>query len=138
MQISWVLLAENVAVNEEAQRIDILGEFHRVIADQVPRTLPRFYVVCRAKADARNQTTMPYRVVLRRPSDELVELHNSDVSVTMPPNVGRVVGTLIADIQDLEIDSQGRHTITAQFGDSEHTADFIVVLRRNVIDDTQE
>ncbi len=138
MQISWVLLAENVAVNEEAQRMDILGEFHRVIADQVPCTLPKFYIVCRVKADARNQSTMPYKVTLRRPSDEMVELHNSDVSATMPPKVGRVVGTLIADIQGLEIRSQGRHTITAQFGNCEHSADFIVALRRDVINDPQE
>lgn len=138
MQISWVLLAENVAVNEEAQRMDLLGEFHRVIADQVPYTLPKFYIVCRAKADARSHTTMPFKVTLRRPSDELVELHNSDVSVTMPPNVGRVVGTLIADIQGLEIKCQGRHTIIAQLGDSVYKADFIVALRRTVNNDTQE
>lgn len=138
MQISWVLLAENVAVNEEAQRMDILGEFHRVIADHFPYSLPKFYIVCRAKADARNHSTTPYKVTLRRPSDELVELHNSDVSVTMPPNVGRVIGTLIADIQDLEIKSQGRHTITVQLGNSEHNADFIVMPRRNVTNDSQE
>ena len=138
MQISWVLLAENVAVNEEAQRMDILGEFHRVVVDQFPYSLPRFYIVCRAKADTRSHSTMPYKLTLRRPSDELVELHNGDVSVTVPPNVGRVVGTLIADIQDLEIKSQGSHTITAQLGDSEHNADFIVVPRRNVINDAQE
>ena len=103
MQISWVLLAENVAVNEEAQRMDLLGEFHRIVVDRFPYSLPKFYIVCRAKADARSHSTVPYKLTLRRPSDELVELHNSDVSVTMPPSVGRVVGTLIADIQDLEI-----------------------------------
>lgn len=138
MQISWVLLAGNVAVNEEAQRIDILGEFHRVIVDQFPYSLPKFYIVCRAKADARSHSTMPYRLTLSRPSDKQVELHNSDVSVTIPPNLGRVVGTLIADIQDLEIKSQGRHTITAQLGDSEYSVDLIVAPRRNAKDDTQK
>lgn len=138
MQISWVLLAENVTVNEHAQRIDILGEFRRVVADQFPYSLPKFYIVCRAEVDARKHVTMPYKVTVRRPSDELVELHNNDVSVTIPPNVGRVIGTLIADIRNFEIISQGRYTITAQLGDSEYSADFIVVSRRNVTHDTQE
>ncbi|MYE28079.1 MAG: hypothetical protein F4X87_12880 [Chloroflexi bacterium] len=138
MQISWVLLAENVIVNEQMKRMDIVGEFHRVTADQFPHSIPKFYIVCRAKADAQKQVTMPYRVTVRRPSDDLVEIHNSDVSVTIPPNVGPVVGTLIADIQDFEIRSQGRHTITAQLGDSEYSAEFIVAPRRNVTNDTQE
>lgn len=138
MQISWVLLAEKVTVNEQLQRMDIVGEFHRIIADQFPHTIPKFYVVCRAKADAHQQAKMPYKVTARRPSDALVEIHNSDVSVTIPPNVGRVVGTLIADIRDFEIKSQGRHTITAVLGDSECSADFIVALRRNIADDSPE
>lgn len=104
MQISWVLLTQHVAVNEVAQSMDILGEFHRVTADQLPYSLPKFYIVCRVKAVARKHSTMPYTVTLRRPSDELVELHNSDVSVTMPPNVEGVVGTLIADIRDFKIE----------------------------------
>ncbi len=57
MQISWVLLAENVIINEPTQKMDIVGEFRRVIVDQFRHTLPTFYVVCRAKADARNHST---------------------------------------------------------------------------------
>ena len=138
MQISWVLLAENITVNEQLQRMDIIGEFDRIIADQFPHTIPKFYVVCRAKADARRQATMPYKVTALRPSDELVEIHKSDVSVTIPPHVGRVVGTLIAEIRDFEIKSQGRHTITAVLGNSECSADFIVAPQRNVTNDKQE
>jgi len=138
MQISWVLLAENAIVNDRLQRMDILGEFRRLIADQFPYSISKFYIVCRVETDAHKHVTMPYTVTVRRPSDELVELHRSDVSVTIPPDVGPVVGTLIADIRDFEIKSQGRHTITAQFGDSQYSADFIVAPRRNVTNDTQE
>ncbi|MDE2854655.1 MAG: hypothetical protein OXN88_10830 [Chloroflexota bacterium] len=138
MQISWVLFAENVVVNEQLQRIDILGEFRSVIADQVPYSILKFYIICRAEADARNHAAMPYRVTLRRPSDELVELHNSDVSVTIPPHAGRVVGTLIAEIRDFEIKGLGRHTITAKLGESVYGTDFMVVSQRTIANDTQE
>lgn len=125
-------------MNEHSQRIDIIGEFRSVVADGFPYSLPKFYIVCRAEADAHKEVTMPYKVILRRPSDELVELHNSDVSASIPPNAGRVIGTLIADIRDFEIKSQGRHTITAQLGDSFYSADFMVISQRTIENDTQE
>ncbi|MCY3979541.1 MAG: hypothetical protein OXG23_15700, partial [Chloroflexi bacterium] len=87
MQISWVLLAENVIVNEQMKRMDIVGEFHRVTADQFPHSIPKFYIVCRAKADAQKQVTMPDRGPVRRPPENLVKFHNSDVWVPFPQNV---------------------------------------------------
>ena len=75
MQISWVLLAENVVMNELSQRMDIIGEFRSVVADQFPYLLPKFYIVARVEVDAREPVALPYELTLRRPSDELVELH---------------------------------------------------------------
>ncbi len=138
MRISWVLLAENVVMNEHSQRMDILGEFRRVIADEFPYSLPKFHIICRAEVDASELVTLPYKLTLRTPSEELIELHSSDASVTIPPNVGHVVGNLISEIRDLEFASKGRYAITAQLGDSEYSADIVVLPRRNVKDDAQK
>ena len=138
MRISWVLLAENVVVNEQVRRMDIIGEFRRVIADQFPYILPRFYVVCRVEADIHGLVDVPYKLTLRRPSDELVELHTSGVSVNIAPNVKHVVGNLIAEIQNFEFMDQGQHTITAELGDSVSITDILAVPRRNVTNDAQE
>lgn len=138
MQISWVLLAENVAVNEHLQRIDILGEFRSIVADHFPYSLPKFYIVCRAEVEAHDHANLPYKLTLRIPSDEEVELHHSDVSVTFPPNAGHVIGTLIAEIRDFEFTNQGRYSITARLGDSVYSADFIVSSQRTIENDTQE
>ena len=136
MQISWVLLAENVVVNEQSQRMDIIGEFRRVVADKIPYSLPKFYIVGRVEADVHEPVALPYKLTLRRPSDELVELHSSEVSVNIPPNVEHVVGNLIAEIQNLEFMNQGRHTVSAQLGDSVFGTDIMVVPRRNITNDT--
>lgn len=138
MQISWVLLAENVAVNENLQRIDILGEFRSMVADHLPYSMPKFYVVCRAEADAHDQANLPYKLTLRKPSNEEVELHNSDVSVTFPPKAEHVIGTLIAEIQEFEFTNYGMYSITARLGDSVYSADFMVIPQRTVANDTQE
>ena len=62
MQITWMLLAENIVVNEVSQRMDIIGEFRSVIADQLPYSLPRFYIMCRVEADAQEPLTLPYKL----------------------------------------------------------------------------
>ena len=137
MQISWVLLAENVVVNEMSQRMDIIGEFRRVLADQFPYSLPRFYIVCRVEADIHEPVSVPYVLTLRTPTKELVELHRSDVSLNIAPNVGHVVGNLIAEIQDFEFVNQGQYEISARLGDSVFSTDIIVLPRRNVTNDAQ-
>ncbi len=136
MQVSWVLLAENVVVNELSRRMDIIGEFRSVVADQFPFLLPKFYIVVRVEVDAREPVALPFELTLRRPSDELLELHNSRVSVNIPPNVGHVVGNLIAEIQSIEFMNQGRHVITAQLGESVFSTDIMVFCRRNITNDT--
>ncbi len=136
MQISWVLLAENVVMNELSQRMDIIGEFRSVVADQFPYLLPKFYIVARVEVDAREPVALPYELTLRRPSDELVELHNSRVSVNIPPNVAHVVGNLIAEIQSIKFMNQGRQVITAQLGESVFSTDIMVFRRRNITNDT--
>ena len=138
MQISWVLLSENVVVNELSQRIDIIGEFRNVMADRFPYLLPKFYIVSRINADVREPVEVPYKVTLCRPSNELVELHSSDVSVDIAPNVGQVVGNLIAEIQNFQFMDQGRHLITAQLGESVFCTDIMVLRRRNISNDTEE
>lgn len=138
MQISWVLLAENVAVNEDSQRMDLIGEFRRVVADRFPYVSPKFYIVCRVKADQPGLESVSYKLTLRRPSLELEELHSSNVSVNIAPNVAHVVGNLIEEIQDFEFRNQGPHTLTAQLGDSVFSTDIMVIPRRDITHDTQE
>ena len=135
MQISWVLLAENVVVNEHSRRMDIIGEFRNIVADQFPYSLPKFYIVGRVETDVHEPVALPYKLTLRRPSDELVELHSSEVSVNIPPNAGHIIGNLIAEIQNFEFMNQGRHAITAQLGDSVFSTDILVVPRRNITND---
>ncbi len=138
MQISWLLLAENIVVKEHSERIDIIGEFRSVLADGFPYLLPKFYIVCRIEGDVRQTVALPYELTLRSPSNELVEIHTSSVSVDVPPNVRRVVGNLIAEIKNFEFMNQGRYTITAQLGDSVISTDFLVISRQNDSDDAQE
>ena len=127
MQISWVLLAENVVVNEHSQRMDIIGEFRRVIADQFPYSMPKFYIICRVEADFHEQLEVPYKLTLVRPSMESVDLHSSSLSVNLAPNVGHVVGNLVAEIQNFEFLNQGPHAITAHLGDSVFCTDIMVI-----------
>lgn len=138
MQISWVLLAENVAVNEHSQRMDILGEFRRVVAESFPYSLPKFYIICRAEGDAHLQAELPYKLTLRMPSEELVDLHRSDVSFNIPSNAGHVVGNLIAEIRDFEFTNQGRYSIIAKLGDSVYSVDITLIPQRTITNDTQE
>ena len=135
MQISWVLLAENVVVNEQSQRMDIIGEFRRVVADQIPYFLPKFYIIVRVEADVNEPVTAPYTLTMRRPSNEVVELHSRGVSISTPANVEHVVGTFVTEIQNFELMDQGKHTITAQLGDSVANTDILVFCRRNITDD---
>ncbi len=138
MQISWVLLAENVVVNEHSRRMDIIGEFRNIVADQFPYTLPKFYIVGRVETDVHEPVALPYKLTLRRPSDELVELHSSEVSVNIPPNAGHIIGNLIAEIQNFHFMEQGRHEIAAELGDSVFNTDIVVFPRRNITHDTQK
>ncbi len=138
MRISWLLLADNAAMNEHSQKLDILGECRRVAAERIPYVLSRFYIISRAEVDARDIATIPYKLTMRLPSDEIDELHNSDVCVAFPPKAGHVIGALIVEIRNLEFTSQGRRLISAQLGDSKCTTDITVMPQRNVANDGQE
>ena len=138
MQISWVLIAEKVRVNQQCQTMDIIGEFRRVVADQFPYAIPTFYIVCRVEAAYQEPLAVPYNVTLRRPSDEVLDLHRSQVSLQVAPNAGQVVGNLIAEIQNLEFESQGSHTLKAQLGDSVFSTVITVIRRRNNSNGKQE
>ena len=131
MHISWVLLAENLAVNEEFQRMDIVGEFRSVVADKLPYSLSKFYIIVRIEGDVQRPVTAPFKLTLGRPSNELVELYCSDVSIDAVPDAGPVVGNLIAEIRDLDFVNEGRHAITAQLGESLGATDILVFHRRN-------
>ncbi len=136
MQISWVLLAENIVVKEESQRVDIIGEFRSVEADDFPLRLPKFFIFSRIEGEASENVSATYEVRFHRPSNKLEELHSSNLSLDVPPDTDTIVGNLIAEIHNLVFTDPGKHTLTAQLGDSSFETDIMVFRRRNGENDT--
>jgi len=135
MQISWVLLAENIVVKEESQRVDIIGEFRSVEAEDLPLRLPKFFIFSRIEGNVNENVSATYELKLHRPSNELVELHSSKLSLEVPPGAGTIVGNLIAEIQNFDFVDSGKHTLIAQLGDSSFNTDIMVFRRRNGAND---